>query len=188
MVGLGNPGRKYDQTRHNVGFMVAQQLIAEKNGSLPTTKFDGEFSEVLFGGEKLLVLCPHTFMNASGQSVRKAFDFYRFDLDDLLVVCDDLNLATGRIRLRRSGSAGGQKGIADVIRHLGSDRWARLKIGIDRPPARWQVTDYVLGKFDSEEKETIALAVSRACDAIAVWVTSGITEAMNRYNADPHPN
>lgn len=185
VVGLGNPGRKYEQTRHNVGFMVAEQLIQEQNGTPSATKFDGQWNELHVGTEKMLLLQPHTFMNASGQSVRKAIDFYKLSLDDLLVVCDDLNLPTGRIRLRRSGSAGGQKGLADVVRHLGSDQWARLKIGIDRPPANWQVVDYVLGKFDTDEKKTIDLAISRACDAVMSWATRGTTETMNRYNADP---
>ena len=183
LVGLGNPGRKYEQTRHNVGFMVAAQLVREENGTKAANQFEGEVSEVRIGGEKLLVLCPHTFMNASGQSVRKAFDFYKLSLEDLLVVCDDLNLTTGRVRLKPSGSAGGQKGLLDIIRHLGSDQWARLKIGIDRPPANWQVVDYVLGKFEKDERETIDLAVSRACDAVKSWVTRGTADTMNHFNA-----
>ncbi|MCC9654723.1 aminoacyl-tRNA hydrolase [Rhodopirellula halodulae] len=183
VVGLGNPGRKYDQTRHNIGFMVADALVRRYVGSPPTTKFEGEISECRIENEKVLVLCPHTYMNASGQSVRKAIEFYKLSLEDILVICDDLNLDTGRVRLRRSGSAGGQKGLVDIIRHLGSDQWARLKIGIGRPPAKWQVSDYVLGKFDKTEQQEMEHAIVRSCDATASWVADGVTEAMNRFNA-----
>ncbi|EMI54737.1 aminoacyl-tRNA hydrolase [Rhodopirellula sallentina] len=184
IVGLGNPGRKYEQTRHNVGFMVAEQLCREFSGSSPSKKFDGEISEIRIGSEKGLVLCPHTFMNASGKSIRKAFDFYKLNLEDLIVICDDLNLATGRIRIRRGGSAGGQKGLADTIAHLGTDQYPRLRIGIDRPPAKWQVVDYVLGNFNEEERPEIELAIMRSCDAIRCWATEGITEAMSRFNSN----
>ena len=183
IAGLGNPGRKYEQTRHNIGFEVARSLAERHSGTTPSKKFEGEISELRIGGEKVLVLCPHTYMNASGQSVRKAFDFFKLSLEDLLVICDDLNLPCGRVRLRRAGSAGGQKGLADISRHLGTDQWARLKIGIGRPPAQWQVTDYVLGKFESEEQEPIRSAVQRSADAAECWVQDGITPAMNRYNA-----
>ncbi|MEM6979061.1 MAG: aminoacyl-tRNA hydrolase [Planctomycetota bacterium] len=188
IVGLGNPGRKYEGTRHNAGFMVAEQLIKQHAAPSPSRKFDGELSEFRVSDQRILVLCPHTFMNASGQSVRKALDFYKLDTEDLLVVCDDLNLPRGKIRLRRSGSAGGQKGLADVIRHLGSDQWCRLKIGIGRPPAQWQVIDYVLGRFDSAERDEIDDAVTRSCQAAVVWATEGATQAMTQFNAQPSPN
>ncbi|SMP58572.1 peptidyl-tRNA hydrolase [Neorhodopirellula lusitana] len=185
IVGLGNPGREYEQTRHNVGFMVASELVRRFMGTPPTPKFKGEVSEVRIGSEKALILCPHTYMNASGQSVRKAIDFYKLETEDLILICDDLNLACGRIRLRRGGSAGGQKGLADTIRHLGTDQYPRLRIGIDRPPAKWQVTDFVLGNFTEEERTNIDPAISRSCDAIECWVKEGITEAMTVYNAPP---
>lgn len=183
IVGLGNPGRKYEGTRHNIGFMVAAQLCREHSGSPPSKKFDGEMSEIRIGTEKALVLCPHTYMNASGQSVRQAFDYYKLELEDLILICDDLNLASGRIRIRRGGSAGGQKGLADTISRLGTDQYPRLRIGIDRPPAKWQVTDYVLGNFSKEERTDIELAIMRSCDAIVCWTTEGIGEAMSRYNS-----
>jgi len=186
IVGLGNPGRKYEQTRHNIGFMVAAQLAREYSGTSPNKKFEGEASEIRVGSEKALVLCPHTYMNASGTSVRKAFDFYKLELEELILVCDDLNLATGRIRIRRGGSAGGQKGLADTIAHLGTDQYPRLRIGIDRPPANWQVIDYVLGNFHETERTDIDLAIMRSCDAIACWAAEGIGEAMSRFN--PKPN
>lgn len=188
IVGLGNPGPKYEQTRHNVGFMVATELVRRHSGTPPTKKFGGEISEVRIGSTKGLVLCPHTFMNASGQSVRKAVDFYKLETDDLILICDDLNLALGRIRVRPGGSAGGQKGLADTIRHLGTDQYPRLRIGIDRPPAKWQVTDYVLGNFTDQEQTTIQDAVWRSCDAIECWCNEGVSETMTRFNAPSASN
>ena len=125
-------------------------------------------------------------MNASGQSVRKAVDFYKLEHTDILVICDDLNLASGRLRIRPSGSAGGQNGLKDIIRHLGDEAFPRLRIGIDRPPSGWTVTDYVLGKFSKPEQETIESATTRAAYAAICWAKSGVTEAMNQYNADPN--
>lgn len=185
IVGLGNPGREYEQTRHNVGFMVASELVRRHMGTPPTKKFQGEISEIRIGSDKGLVLCPHTYMNASGSSVRKAIDFYKLEFEDLILICDDLNLSSGRLRIRPGGSAGGQKGLADTIRHLGTDQYPRLRIGIDRPPAKWQVTDYVLGKFTEDEQPIVEAAVRRSCDAIECWAQEGMTEAMTKFNAPP---
>ncbi len=198
IVGLGNPGRKYEQTRHNVGFMTAAKLAAKVFADSPRDRFDGEIAEATIRGggrtggasadlpsQKLAVLCPTTYMNASGQSVRKAVDFYKLSLDDVLVICDDLNLPTGRLRIRPSGSAGGQKGLADIIRHLGSQSFARLRIGIDRPPEGWEVTDYVLGKFSSSEKDTIEESTSWAAQAALDWAIHDTAFVANLYNPDP---
>jgi len=192
IVGLGNPGRKYEQTRHNVGFMAAAKLAAKVSADSPRSRFDGDLAEAVIrsgkgAGEKLAVLCPATFMNASGRSVRQAFDFYKLSLEDLLVICDDLNLPTGRLRIRPSGSAGGQKGLADIIQQLDSQSFARLKIGIDRPPTGWEVTDYVLGKFSSAEKETIEEATTWAAQAALDWAIHGTLFVANLYNPDPKP-
>ena len=185
IVGLGNPGRKYEQTRHNVGFMAVEKLASLIGAGAAKTRFEGEFAEGNSGGEKLLVLCPHTFMNASGQSVRKAIDFYKLEPDELLIVCDDLNLASGRLRIRPRGSAGGQNGLKDIIRHLDTEDFPRLRIGIGRPPEGWTVTDYVLGKFANSEQEAIDAATTRAAYGAIDWATKGIGPAMNQYNADP---
>ena len=171
IVGLGNPGRKYEQTRHNVGFIVAAKVAALISASPGKTRFEGEFAEGSSGGEKLNVLCPHTFMNASGQSVRKAVDFYKLATDDVLVICDDLNLASGRLRIRPRGSAGGQNGLKDIIRHLDSEDFPRLRVGIGRPPDGWTVIDYVLGKFPKDEHDKIELATTRAAYAAIEWAT-----------------
>ena len=185
IVGLGNPGRKYEQTRHNVGFMAAAKLASLISAGPSKVRFEGELAEGASGGEKMIVLCPHTFMNASGKSVRQACDFYKLSPDDLLVICDDLNLPCGRLRIRPSGSAGGQKGLVDIIRQLGTDSFARLKIGIDRPPPQWDVSDYVLGKFRKDEQEKIETATTRAAYAAMDWACEGTAAVMNKYNADP---
>lgn len=188
IVGLGNPGKKYEPTRHNVGFWVAEKLAVLSSASAVRTRFEGEFAECNIGGEKVAILCPHTYMNASGQSVRKALDFYKLELSDVLIVCDDLNLASGKLRIRARGSAGGQNGIKDIIRHLGSDQFARLKVGIGRPPEGWQVTDYVLGKWTKSELELIEPATTLAAKVAISFVTDGVDSTMSRYNGEPKKN
>ncbi|QEG39895.1 aminoacyl-tRNA hydrolase [Roseimaritima ulvae] len=188
VIGLGNPGRRYQQTRHNVGFAVAQQLTNMVGGDTPRTRFEGELVEGSVDGTKVGLLCPMTYMNASGQSVRKAVDFYKLNATDILVVCDDLNLSLGRLRIRAKGSAGGQKGLADIIRHLGTDQFPRLRIGIDPAPPGWAVPDYVLGKFKPSELPTIEDAIQQAALAAADWVQHGTEFCMNRYNASANSN
>lgn len=193
IVGLGNPGRKYEQTRHNVGFMVAAKVASLALADPSKVRFEGEFAEgitprQLSRGviqEKLAILCPHTYMNASGKSVRKACDFYKLEPSEVLVICDDVDLAAGRLRVRGSGSAGGQRGLADIIRHLGTDQVSRLRLGIGRPPSGWETADYVLGKFSKQEIDTFEQATTDAAHAALDWACSGIAFAMNRYNADP---
>lgn len=187
IVGLGNPGKKYDQTRHNVGFDVVGKVAALSSASPSKTRFEGDFAEAMIGGEKVVLLWPHTYMNASGQSVRKAIDFYKLSEDDLLVVCDDLDLPIGRLRFKRDGSAGGQKGVADTIRHLRSEAFARLKVGIGRPPSGWETADYVLGRFGSKDAETVDTTTTTAAKAVIDWVTQGVVEAMNHYNSVGKP-
>jgi PTH1 family peptidyl-tRNA hydrolase len=191
IVGLGNPGRKYEQTRHNVGFMVAAKVASLVAASPSKIRFEGEFAEGTALGsqggtrEKLVVLCPHTYMNASGKSVRKACDFYKLVPSEVLVICDDLDLAAGRLRIRGSGSAGGQRGLADIIRHLGTDEMARLRLGIGRPPDGWETADFVLGKFNKREVKTFESATTQAAHAALDWACEGVGFAMNRYNANP---
>lgn len=185
VCGLGNPGAKYRGTRHNVGFEVLAELAKRHGGSTPTLKHEAELVEIFLGGEKVLLLAPQTFMNLSGRSVWPLVDFYKLPLKDLLVVCDDLNLDTGRLRLRASGSAGGQKGLQNIIQRLGSEEFPRLRIGIGRPPGRMDAADYVLARFLSEERETIDHAILSAADGVEDWVQEGCERAMNRINAAP---
>ena len=182
IVGLGNPGKKYAVTRHNVGFDVVAEL-ARRSGVTGFKKaFQGETADVNLGGERVLLLMPHTFMNASGTSAIAARDFYKLTNDDLLVVCDDLNLPVGKLRVRMSGSSGGQKGLADIIRGAGGENVPRLRIGIGQPPGRMDAADYVLAKYGKEDKTEMELAVVLAADAAEMWARDGVATCMNRYN------
>jgi peptidyl-tRNA hydrolase, PTH1 family len=185
VVGLGNPGAKYRGTRHNVGFEVLAELAKRHGGSTSTLKHDAELAEVFLSGEKVLLVAPQTYMNLSGKSVWPLVDFYKLPLEDLLVVCDDLNLDVGRLRLRASGSAGGQKGLQNIIQVLGTEDFARLRIGIGRPPGRMDAADYVLSRFLSEERETIDEALLNAADGVESWVKDGCDRAMNKVNTTP---
>jgi PTH1 family peptidyl-tRNA hydrolase len=185
VVGLGNPGQEYQKTRHNIGFRILAELASRHGGTKPQSNFEADIVDVAIRGEKTLLVAPTTFMNLSGRSVRQAVDFYKLPLEDLLIVCDDMNLETGRLRLRTSGSAGGQKGLNDIISRLGTEEFSRLRIGIGRPPGKMDATDYVLGRFRKDEIEPIEHAVITAADAVELWIRDGIREAMNRFNAAP---
>jgi PTH1 family peptidyl-tRNA hydrolase len=182
IVGLGNPGRKYEGTRHNVGFAVVEELARRSAVGRVKLEHKAETVEAAVGSERLLLVCPQTFMNNSGQSVRKFVDFYKLELDRLLIVCDDMNLDAGAIRLRAKGSCGGQNGLRDVARQLASEEFARLRIGIGRPPGEWSSTDYVLGKFTRGEQPVVDDAIVQAVEAASDWAEHGIDQAMNRHN------
>ena len=182
VVGLGNPGRRYEGTRHNVGFAVLAELARKFGTGRLKSKFQGEVVEADFHGQRALLLCPTTYMNNSGASVQVACDFYKMPHEQLLVVCDDLNLPLAKLRFRAKGSSGGQKGLADVIRRLGAEQFARLRIGIGSPPEGWEATDYVLGKFTRQQMPEIEQAVWQAADAVALWARDGIERCMNQYN------
>ena len=182
VVGLGNPGRKYEQTRHNIGFEVLK-FLAERHGNPPArAKFEGLLQECSVAGERTLLLMPQTFMNLSGKSVQQTVRFYQLAEDDLLVVCDDFHLDLGMLRLRAKGSDGGQNGLADTIRQLGTDEFARLRFGIGPVPDRWNSADFVLGKFSSKEQEYAKRLILRSAEAVETWIAHGIQRAMNEYN------
>lgn len=185
IVGLGNPGRKYAATRHNVGFEVVRETARRMAPGEPRIKFKGEIWETRIADHAALLLLPQTYMNLSGASVQMARDFYKLSEEDILVTCDDFNLPLARLRFRPGGSAGGQKGLADILRCLGTQQIARLRIGIDPPPPRWDLADYVLSRFRQDELEAIQAAVVRASEAVVDWVEQGIEFCMNRYNASP---
>jgi PTH1 family peptidyl-tRNA hydrolase len=182
VVGLGNPGRKYEQTRHNVGFEVLASL-AQRQGNPPArAKFEGQLQECSIAGERTLLLLPQTFMNLSGRSVQLASRFYQIAEEDLLLVCDDFHLDLGVLRLRPGGSDGGQKGLADTIRQLGTDGFARLRFGIGPVPERWEAADFVLGKFTASERKLADRQIARSAEAVETWIAHGIQRAMNEYN------
>jgi len=182
VVGLGNPGRKYEGTRHNVGFRVIGELARKYAQGKPKQAFQGEVVEAKLEAQKALLLCPHTLMNLSGASVLAARDFYKILDADLLVVGDDFNLPLGKLRFRSSGSSGGQKGLENIIRRLGTDQIPRLRIGIGTPPPGREAVDFVLGRFTKAELPDIEEAIWRAADAVVVWAREGLAESMSRYN------
>ena len=188
VVGLGNPGQEYRRTRHNVGFDVVEELARRHSNTSPQRKFDGEVVEVFLGPEKVLLLAPLTYMNLSGRSVGAAVEFYKLPLEDVVIVCDDLNLDPGRLRLRADGSAGGQNGLKDILRRLGTENVPRLRVGIGRPPGRMQATDYVLGRITEAEREEFDHGVMRAADGVDLWAREGIVAAMNAMNAKAADN
>jgi PTH1 family peptidyl-tRNA hydrolase len=182
VIGLGNPGRKYEETRHNVGFQLLAELARRHGARAPKAKFEAEIAEIQLGSERVLLVGPQTFMNASGRSVRPLVDFYQLELSNLLVVCDDIALPLGRIRLRKSGSSGGQKGLENILQQFGTQEVARLRIGVDAPPPQMDAADYVLGRFGKREAEVVDTALMRAADAAEAWVIDGLVAAMNRFN------
>jgi len=182
IVGLGNPGKKYDATRHNVGFMVADRLAEQMGGNFTEkTRHRALVAEGFLAGEKVVLAKPLTFMNASGEAVRSLMDFYRLDPEDLLVLVDDMALAAGRLRIRPGGSAGGQNGMKDIIRHLGTQEFARLRVGIGKPPHEDAIR-HVLGGFSNEEWTLVKEAIEKAAEAVPVWIREGTQMAMNRFN------
>ena len=186
VVGLGNPGQKYNGTRHNVGFELISQLGLKYGVGRPKSKFNAELVETTISNEKTILASPLTFMNLSGQTVQEAVSFYKLQLDDLLIVCDDINLDVGRLRFRPSGSAGGQNGLNDIIRRLGSKEFGRLRIGVGKPPPEWNVSNFVLGRFDEEDRQTMNQSIQRSINAVEHWIENGVQSAMNQFNADPN--
>lgn len=185
IVGLGNPGRKYEGTRHNVGFEVIAELAKRYCVDRPKSKFNAEIVETIVKNEKTMLMRPLAFMNLSGNSVKEAFDFYKLSLDDILVICDDLNLPVGRLRLRPGGSAGGQNGLRNIIDRLGNQKVKRLRIGVDRPPPNWDPANYVLGRFTEEQQPAVSKAIKLAADAVETWISHGMDKAMSQFNPDP---
>jgi peptidyl-tRNA hydrolase, PTH1 family len=182
VVGLGNPGKRYDGTRHNVGFVVVDLLAKAPGVGSFQDRFDADLAEWHEDGEKVLLMKPQTFMNLSGRSVRQAVDFYQLEHKDLLVICDDMALPLGKLRFRARGTHGGHNGLRDIQGHLGTTDYSRLRLGVDVPDEQRDAVDHVLGKFKPSEKPVIADAVSLAVQAVAMWVKQGIQKCMNQYN------
>lgn len=191
VVGLGNPGRQYVGTRHNIGWEVID-LLAVKLGwttsasdfdRLARQKFDALTLDGLFGSRRVMLLKPTTYMNLSGASVRQAMDFFQVAPENVMIVLDELALPCGRIRIRPDGSHGGHNGLRDIQRVLGNTQYPRLRLGVDAPPSRVPGRDYVLGKFSAEQRPVMDRAVNRAADAVACWTAEGVQAAMNKFNA-----
>ena len=181
IVGLGNPGAQYQETRHNVGFSLVDLLATRWSIDLKRRKHEAIFGQGRYRDDSIVLLKPQTFMNCSGQSVSQAVKFYKVDQKDFLVVVDDMDLELGRLRVRPQGRAGGHNGLRDIIEKLGTHEFARLRLGIGsaRGP---QAVSHVLGNFDADETELIQQALERSAQAVECWVAEGISAAMNRFN------
>lgn len=182
VIGLGNPGEKYKETRHNVGFMVIDQLAEKWQISLNETKFQAIFGSTQVNGEKVYLLKPLTYMNLSGEAVRPFIDYFKININDLVVIYDDLDLPVGKIRLRLKGGHGGHNGIKSLIAHLGTNEFKRIRIGIDRPQSSERVVDYVLGKFRESDQIPLKNAIDKAQEACHYWLTHDFIDVMNKYN------
>ena len=185
VVGLGNPGSQYTGTRHNVGFDAITELVRRFQPGKSQFKFSSEIWEVFATAGKVLLMTPNTYMNRSGEAVQQAARLYQVLPQDVAVICDDMNLPLGRIRWRAGGSAGGQKGLADIIQRLGTDLIPRLRLGVGRPPGQMDAADFVLSRFRTEERNESELMTMKAADSIETWIADGVASAMNRFNRSP---
>ena len=183
IVGLGNPGQKYEHTRHNMGFLTVDLLAEQLNVKLNKVKFKSAYNIVRFGGQKCLVMKPQTYMNLSGESIRSLVEYYKIDPEEeLLVIYDDISLEVGQLRIRRKGSAGGHNGIKNIIANLGTSVFPRIKVGVGEKPKGYDLADYVLGKFSKEDRVLMEEGYDLACEASALILQGAIDQAMNEYN------
>ena len=182
IAGLGNPGKQYENTKHNVGFLTID-VLAEKLGiRVSKIKHKALTGEGFISGEKVILVKPQTYMNLSGESVRELMDYYKCDLSDLIVIYDDISLDVGKLRIRAKGSAGGHNGIKNIIAQLGTQEFTRIKIGVGEKPAKMDLAEYVLGRFSKEEQPIIRESADRAREAVCEMITHDVASAMNKFN------
>ncbi|MGH2531337.1 MAG: aminoacyl-tRNA hydrolase [Thermomicrobiales bacterium] len=186
VIGLGNPGREYVATRHNIGFMVLTALAKRTGASGSRTRFRAEIMEGVFEGEKLILAAPQTYMNLSGHAAREIVNWYHLPLDNVLIVLDDMDLPFGQLRMRPRGSAGGHNGLTSVIEQLGSDSIPRLRIGIGR--GRSAGRGHVLSRFSPDEERALPILIERVADGVMLWRRAGIIAAMNELNRRDLPD
>lgn len=182
IIGLGNPGKPYEYTRHNIGFEVIDALAEKWGAPLNQTKFNGVYATVHRPEGKVILLKPLTYMNLSGECVRPLMDYFDIDIEDIIVIYDDLDLDTGKLRLRSKGSAGGHNGIKSLIQHLGTQEFNRIRVGVSRPPAGMKVADYVLSKFSKDDAPVVEEAIKKCSDAVEVSLSKPFLEVMNQFN------
>ena len=183
LVCLGNPGREYEETRHNIGFMAADRLSSREGTRFSKLRYRALTGEIAVKGQRVLVLKPQTYMNLSGESVKLAGGFYKIPPERVLVISDDVALPLGKLRIRAGGSAGGHNGLKNIIAHLGTDQFPRIRVGVGAPAhPEHEMIDWVIGHFTSQEKKTVEEAVDRAVDAALCLMSQGVQEAQNKYN------
>lgn len=182
VIGLGNPGSKYDGTRHNVGFEVVDRFAHENNIEVKTKKHRALIGQGSVSGEKVIVVKPQTYMNLSGESVADLLAFYKEESSSIIVVYDDTDTSIGMLRIRDKGTAGGHNGIKSIISHLGTNEFARIKVGVGEKPPGWDLANYVLSRFQKDELEVIVDSVARASKAIERIISDGTYVAMNDFN------
>lgn len=183
IAGLGNPGRSYSGTRHNIGFEAVNAIASKYNIKFNKTKFNADFGEGIIGGEKVILVKPQTFMNLSGESIRPLRDFYKVPDENIIVIYDDISLPLGKLRLRGKGSAGGHNGMKNIIYQLCTDVFPRFKIGVGAPPdADYDLKDFVLGKFSKDETEVLLKTLSKVSDAIECIIKNGTELTMSKFN------
>lgn len=182
IVGLGNPGKRYEKTRHNIGFQVIDRLSEKWGIPCRQTKFKGLYGTGVWRGVKVILLKPLTYMNLSGESVRQFVDYFKIAPEDIIVIYDDLDLPVGKIRLRQKGSSGGHNGMKSLIEHLGTQEFNRIRVGIGRPHGRTSVIDYVLSDFTEEEQEAMAVVVGRCAEACEAALEKPFMQVMNEFN------
>lgn len=180
IVGLGNPGKQYEQTRHNIGFDVIDYMSNKYNIDVNREKFKGICGEGFIENKKVILLKPLTYMNLSGESIRELANFYKLEDDEIIVVYDDISLDIGRLRIREKGSAGGHNGIKSIIQNLGGDKFPRVKVGVGQP--KDNLVNHVLGKFSKEDREHIEKVIPVVSDAIVEIVKNDAKESMNKFN------
>ena len=188
IIGLGNPGMKYAGTRHNIGFDAVTAIADKYNLSINNKKFKGVYADGHIAGEKVLLVQPQTFMNLSGECVREVADFYKLNPDEIIIICDDINLDVGRLRIRKKGSAGGHNGLKNIIAHLGTEEFPRIRVGVGEKTEGWDLADYVLARFDKDSEPVIREALANVVGAIETWISEGIDAAMNRFNVSTKKN
>lgn len=179
---LGNPGIKYNGTRHNAGFMAADAMAAKHGVSINRLRFKALTQTVDIGGTKALLMKPQTYMNLSGEAVAQAAKFYKIPPEKIIVISDEMALPIGKIRVRRSGSAGGHNGLKNIIAMLGTDKFPRIRLGVGEPPPGWEPVDWVLAAFKGQDAADMSDAARRASDAAECYITEGPERAMNKFN------
>lgn len=182
ITGLGNPGKEYDQTRHNVGFDVVEELSKRHNIPLNKAKFNAVFGEGKIGSHRVFLVKPTTYMNNSGQAVRQFMDFYKLETERLCVILDDIDIDFAQIRVKRKGSAGTHNGMKSILYHLGTDEFARIKVGVGKKHEGEDLAKFVLSRFSREDRAEIEKTISRAANATECWLQYGADRAMNEFN------